>query len=126
MDDKTAQKRNRIMQMAKGAFQERVDYEMSRVIDNILDLNTKATAKRKITLTIELTPDDERRQIQVAVTAKSALASTNPVATSLCITSDGNGEMVVAEMVPQIPGQMNMDGTQQEAPKILKLVQAGK
>ena len=113
------------MQMAKGAFQERVDYEMSRVIDNILDLNTKATAKRKITLTIELTPDDERRQIQVAVTAKSALASTNPVATSLCITSDGNGEMVVAEMVPQIPGQMNMDGTQQEAPKILKLVQAG-
>lgn len=125
MDDKTAQKRNSIMQMAKGAFQERVDYEMSRVIDNILDLNTKATAKRKITLTIELTPDDERRQIQVAVTAKSALASTNPVATSLCITSDGNGEMVVAEMVPQIPGQMNMDGTQQEAPKILKLVQAG-
>lgn len=126
MDDKTAQKRNSIMQMAKGAFQERVDYEMSRVIDNILDFNTKATAKRKITLTIELTPDDERRQIQVAVTAKSALASTNPVATSLCITSDGNGEMVVAEMVPQIPGQMNMDGTQQEAPKILKLVQAGK
>lgn len=126
MDDKTAQKRNSIMQMAKGAFQERVDYEMSRVIDNILDLNTKATAKRKITLTIELTPDDERRQIQVAVTAKSALAPTNPVATSLCITSDGNGEMVVAEMVPQIPGQMNMDGTQQEAPKILKLVQAGK
>lgn len=125
MDDKTAQKRNSIMQMAKGAFQERVDYEMSRVIDNILDLNTKATAKRKITLTIELTPDDERRQIQVAVTAKSTLASTNPVATSLCITSDGNGEMVVAEMVPQIPGQLNMDGTQQEAPKLLKLVQHG-
>lgn len=45
------------------------------------------------------------------------------VATALCITSDGNGEMVVAEMVPQIPGQINMDGTQQEAPKILKLVQ---
>lgn len=114
---------NSILQMAKGAFEERVDYEMTRVIDNILDRNTKATAKRKITLTIELTPDDERRQIQVAVTAKSTLAATNPVATSLCITSDGNGEMVVAEMVPQIPGQINMDGTQQEAPKILKLVQ---
>lgn len=122
MDEKTAQKRNSIMQMANNAFQERVDYEMSKVIDNILDVNTKATAKRKITLTIELTPDDERRQIRVAVTAKSTLATTNPVATSLCITSDGNGEMVVAEMVPQIPGQLNMDGTQQEAPKILKLV----
>ena len=84
-----------------------------------------ATAKRKITLTIELTPDDERRTIGVSVTAKSTLAATNPVATALYVTSDGNGELVVAEMVPQVPGQMNMDGTQQEAPKLLKLVQHG-
>lgn len=34
-------------------------------------------------------------------------------------------ELVVAGMVPQVPGQMNMDGTQQEAPKLLKLVQHG-
>ena len=70
-------------------------------------------------------PDDERRTIGVQVTAKSTLAATNPVATALYVTSDGNGELVVAEMVPQVPGQMNMDGTQQEAPKLLKLVQHG-
>ena len=52
--------RDSIMRMARGAFEERVDYEMDKVIQNILDPNTKATAKRKITLTIELTPDDER------------------------------------------------------------------
>ena len=69
--------RDSIMRMARGAFEERVDYEMDKVIQNILDPNTKATAKRKITLTIELTPDDERRQIQVSVTAKSTLAATN-------------------------------------------------
>ena len=97
--------RDSIMSMARGAFEERVDYEMDKVIQNILDPNTKATAKRKITLTIELTPDDERRTIGVSVTAKSTLAAT--------------------EMVPQVPGQMNMDGTQQEAPKLLKLVQHG-
>lgn len=95
-----------ILQMAQGAFQERVDYEMRRCVDNILDVNTKATAKRKITLTIELTPDDDRRQIRVNVVAKATLAATNPVATSLCVTTDGNGEMVAAEMVPQLPGQM--------------------
>lgn len=111
--------RDSIMSMARGAFEERVDYEMDKVIQNILDPNTKATAKRKITLTIELTPDDERRTIGVSVTAKSTLAATNPVATALYVTSDGNGELVVAEMVPQVPGQMNMDGTQQEAPKLL-------
>lgn len=113
-----------ILQMAQGAFQERVDYEMQRCVDNILDVNTKATAKRKITLTIELTPDDDRRQIRVNVVAKATLAATNPVATSLCVTTDGNGEMVVAEMVPQLPGQMRMDGQEQEAPKILNLLQA--
>lgn len=106
--------RDSIMSMARGAFEERVDYEMDKVIQNILDPNTKATAKRKITLTIG-----------VQVTAKSTLAATNPVATALYVTSDGNGELVVAEMVPQVPGQMNMDGTQQEAPKLLKLVQHG-
>lgn len=104
--------RDSIMSMARGAFEERVDYEMDKVIQNILDPNT-----------IELTPDDERRTIGVSVTAKSTLAATNPVATALYVTSDGNGELVVAEMVPQVPGQMNMDGTQQEAPKLLKLVQ---
>ena len=98
--------RDSIMSMARGAFEERVDYEMDKVIQNILDPNTKATAKRKITLTIELTPDDERRTIGVSVTAKSTLAATNPVATALYVTSDGNGELVVAEMVPQVPGQM--------------------
>ena len=82
--------RDSIMRMARGAFEERVDYEMDKVIQNILDPNTKA--------------------------------ATNPVATSLYVTGDGNGELVVAEMVPQVPGQMNMDGTQQEAPKLLKLV----
>lgn len=37
--------RSSILQMARGAFQERVDYEMGRVVDNILDLNTKATER---------------------------------------------------------------------------------
>lgn len=115
--------RTSIMQMAKGAFEERADYEMSKVIDNILDVNTNATAKRKITLTIELTPDSERKKIHVAVTAKSSLANTHPVATSLYITNDSNGEVVVAEMVPQIPGQLGFDGSVQEQPKILRLMQ---
>ena len=113
--------RDSIMRMAHGAFEERVDYEMDKVIQNILDPNTKATAKRKITLTIELAPDDERQTIGVSVTAKSTLAPTNPVATSLYVTNDSNGELVVAEMVPQVPGQTSMDGTEQEAPKLLKL-----
>lgn len=113
---------NSIMQMARGAFEERVDYEMEKVVHNILDPNTKASAKRKITLTMEFIPDEERKQVNVVVTAKSLLATTNPVATSLCITNDTNGELVIAEMVPHIPGQLHLDGTEQENPKILRIV----
>lgn len=41
-----------ILKMANGAIQERVDYEVSKVIDNILDVNTETKKKRKIVLTI--------------------------------------------------------------------------
>lgn len=42
--------------------------------------------------------------------------------TALYITADQNGEMAVVEMVPQIPGQMNLDNEVQQSPKVLKLV----
>lgn len=107
-----------ILQMARGAIQERADYEMSRLLANIMDANTSPTAKRKLTITLELKPDDDRQTIAVNCTAKSTLAPTNPVVTSLYVA---DGENVV-EMVPQIPGQMGMDGEAQEAPPVLKII----
>lgn len=107
-----------ILQMARGAIQERADYEMARVLANILDANTSATAKRKLTLTLELKPDDDRKTITVSCTAKTALAPTTPVVTSLYVSDAEN----VVEMVPQIPGQYRIDGETQEAPSSLKII----
>lgn len=111
------QKRS-ILQMARGAIQERADYEMSRLLANILDANTSPTTKRKLTLTLELKPDDDRQTITVSCTAKSTLAPTNPVVTSLYVADQDN----VVEMVPQIPGQFGMTGEIQEAPPVLKVI----
>lgn len=112
-----------ILQMARGAFQERVDVEMARVIENIMDSNTKPTQKRKLTLTIELTPDDNRQNILVGFTVKTALAPMVPAQTSLWVAGqDKSGGIQVVEMVPQVPGQMSMDGTEQEAPASLKII----
>jgi len=80
-----------ILEMSMGAILERVDYEMGKVMDNILDPNTKATAKRKISVTLELIP-----------------------------SAPSTGELLVAEMVPQVPGQLALDGEEQDHPKILK------
>lgn len=44
-----------------------------------------------------------------------------PVTTSLYITNaPSTGELMVAEMVPQVPGQLALDGEEQDHPKILK------
>lgn len=116
-----------ILEMSMGAILERVDYEMGRVLDNIIDPNTKATAKRKITVNLELIPSSDRKTITVQSTAKSTLVPTEPITTSLFITSQtGTGEMVVAEMTPQVPGQVSMDGNVQEQPKVLKFAEVRK
>lgn len=91
-----------ILQMARGAIEERVDYEMSRVIDNILDPN--------------------RQVISVITTAKSSLCPTNSVATSLFITGDEQGEVTAVEMVPNIPGQLDFTGGEQEPAPVLRIV----
>ena len=115
--------RTSILQMARGAIQERIDYEMSKVIDNILDPNTEATAKRKLVLTIEFKPDSNRQTVSVTSVAKSTLCATNPVATALYITGeDGTGEVTAVEMVPNIPGKLDMIGMEQEPAPVLKLV----
>lgn len=110
-----------ILQMARGAIQERVDYEVSRIVENILDVNTEACVERKLTLTIKLKPDENRQYIKIAASAVSKLAPATPVGTTLGIAADGNGEMVIVESVPQVPGQMSLDGTEQETPKMLRI-----
>lgn len=110
-----------ILRMAMGAIEERVNYEMGGVLDNILDPNTEAKKKRKMTITLEFLPDAERRTIQVNAGVKSSLVPTDPVLTSLYVASNpASGEMEVYEMVPQIPGQQAMSGDVQEDPKVLK------
>ena len=54
-----------IIQMAKGAIEERIDYEMTKIVENIRDESTKATAPRELTVKIKLTPDDNRETIAV-------------------------------------------------------------
>lgn len=112
-----------ILEMARGAFLERVDYEMAKVFDNILDANTVADKKRKLTVSIVFTPDNDRQNIGVAFECKSTLVPAAPAVTSLYVAGENHtGEIQVVEMVPQVPGQMSLDGQEQEAPATLKLV----
>ena len=118
----TENQKQSILDMARGAIKERTDYEMAKIIDNILDVNTNATKKRTLTLTAEFSPDSDRQQIGVRVVAKSKLEPTDPVSTSLYITGDREGVVTAVEMVPQVPGQQNLNGEEQEEPAYLRLI----
>jgi hypothetical protein len=114
-----------ILEMARGAFLERVDYEMERVIDNILDPNTNATAKRKVSALLTFTPDAGRKNITIDFCVKPALVPTNTIRTTLYVAGESSdGAPRVVEMVPQIPGQLDMFRGEQEPQAILRIIRA--
>ena len=120
---KAEDQKKSILEMARGAFMERADYEMQSVVDNIMDPNTSPTAKRKVTITMEFIPDAERQNVTVSYAVASKLAPTNPVKTSLYIAgADSKGELQVVEMVPNIPGQQSFYDPEQEAPPLLRMI----
>lgn len=108
-----------LLDMANGAIKERLDYEMGRVIQNIGDPNTKASAKRTITVKIILEPDEERQHIEVSATASSTLAPMHPVKTALAVGNE-EGHVVAVELTPQIPGQFDTFGGVAPQRKVLK------
>ena len=107
-----------VLEMARGAIAERADYEMSRIIENIMDVNTKPDKKRTLTLTLEIFPDTERKNLRLLCTAKSKLEPTNPVSTSLYVSGDESGRYTIVELVPQ---QMDLSNMEYEQPVLLKL-----
>lgn len=107
-----------IIEMNMGAFIERINYEMPKIIANCLDPNTKVKAKRKMTVTFEFCPDENRQNIPVKFNCDVKLAPTTELSTLLYVC---DAETVV-EATPQIPGQFGMDGVEQKAPPMLKLI----
>lgn len=112
-----------ILEMAQGAIMEQVNVEVSKIVDNILDLNTDPKKKRTLSLTVDFIPTQDRSQVAINATAKSKLLPNNAVQTTIYVGADSKtGEIQAVEMVPQIPGQQSFDGSVQEEPKILKIV----
>ena len=112
-----------LLEVSRGAIGEILDYELSKVVDNIADLNTKADAVRKITLTLSLKPDSERQNIKMSTQVKSTLVPTNNIESALYLTESDEGKALV-ELLPQVPGQMALDGSEQDEPKVIPIKKA--
>lgn len=96
--------------IAEGGVQEKFATEMKKVADNILDPNTEAKAKRKVTLEMTLVPNDNRDAIDVMVSVKSRLAPQVGVTTTMLLgRNDDTGMIEANELQSGIPGQTYID-----------------
>ena len=96
--------------IAGGGLQEKVDLEMNKAFENIHDPNTKATAKRKLTINIELTPDENREVVSVTSNVKSTLAPLTDVGTTVLTGKNlDTGRVEARELKSSVPGQTYID-----------------
>ena len=111
-----------ILEMARGAIMEQVDYEVGKIVDNIVDVNTEPKKKRQLVLTVDFTPSADRTVVVVSATAKSKLQPLNAIQTSLFVGVDGKtGEVTATEMTPNGAGQVDFSGEEAEEARELKI-----
>ncbi len=102
-----------INKLAGGAIQEAIHFALGECFENIKDPNTEPEKVRKLVITMELRPDENRQVIKTKTTCKTTLVPVNSITTSLFL--DRNGEKVVAtELFKHDPNQVNFDELSEE------------
>lgn len=99
---------------AGGVLKEKFDQELTRVLENIADPNTKEDAIRKISLDIKFKPDTDREVALVEINSKATLAATKAVGTKILIDRDIESNKVFASEFGknQLKGQMDINDFQ--------------
>ncbi|WMZ49007.1 hypothetical protein QS423_06360 [Staphylococcus pseudintermedius] len=99
----------KLSELGQGALQELFESELEKVIENINDINTDPTKKRKITMTIDIKSDEYREIIFADAKVKSNLVSMDSTGIKLFNIVDENGERVVNELRSGEKGQAFID-----------------
>lgn len=99
-----------LSELANGAVQEKLDGELNKVFNNIHDPNTSATAKRVVTIKLELKPDETRKVISLSSDFTTKLAPVEGVATTVLTGKDlTTGKVEAHELKSEVPGQTYID-----------------
>lgn len=80
--------------------------ELKKVMSNIEDENTSATQKRKVVLTVDFKPDNERKLGIATISVKSHLAPIIPQGKAVFFDYDENNEFSAFE---DDPAQLDED-----------------
>lgn len=104
-----------LQELVGGALQEKFNKSFERVVDNLQDVNTSFKTKRKITISLDFTQNENRDDVHCNVSVVEKLAPQAPMATSFAIGKDlRTGQTYAQEYGKQINGQMNLEDYSKE------------
>lgn len=95
--------------MANGAIQEKLEHVMGEVLDNILNPNTDAKKKRKVTINLVLTPNENRDAVTLDAQVKPALVPEESATTTILVGRNGKGNIEANELKSGTKGQTYFD-----------------
>lgn len=103
-----------LAELVGGALQEKFQNSFSRVLENLLDINTSFKAKRSITIKLSFEENEQRDDVKVHIDVSEKLAPQAAMETSFAFGRNlQTGEIEVEEYGKQIKGQMSfLDKTQ--------------
>ena len=106
-----------LQELVGGALQEKFSKSFEKVVDNLQDVNTSFRTKRKITITLDFTQNENRDDVSVNVSVVEKLAPSAPLATKFAIGKNlATGESYAEEYGRQIKGQLSFDDMTQPQP----------
>ncbi len=99
-----------LQEVAGGALQEKLNRELQKVFNNMMDPNTPWKNKRQITIKMTLEQNEDRDDCKAEIQVETKLAPVKSIETRFSLGRNlDNGEVEAAEYGPGIKGQMSMD-----------------
>ncbi|EGS38118.1 hypothetical protein HMPREF9102_0399 [Limosilactobacillus oris F0423] len=98
-----------LSEVAEGGVQVKLNRALKEVATNILNPNTEAKKKRKVTLTITVSPNDKRDAADTVIEVKTSLAPEIGVASTMLLGMDNKGQPHVNELKSGVRGQEYID-----------------
>jgi hypothetical protein len=87
-----------IDKLAGGGASERIQREINKIAENVLDPNTKADATRTLTISLTIKPNKQRQVGEAELVVKSSLAPAAGLPTSFVFDFDSEGNAVMEEL----------------------------
>jgi hypothetical protein len=90
-----------IMKLADGAIVEKLNRELDKITQNIVDKNTDPKKERKIILTLSFKPNENRDFVVTKIQTKTTLATEMGVETQIIVGKDSEGQLHLNEVKQQ-------------------------